>query len=251
MTGVLVASLLLAGFGLVAFDGDGRTRSIRLVPLEAEATPRSTQSTNGALSRAPVRWALRIVGALLAGALLAGAIAQPILGLVAGVGLAGSGRVLKRSRDQKEALARDTTLPATLDLFAVVIGSGGTSSEAIRVASKQAGPSVRPAFEELERQRAAGQPLVWVLTKAPEVLGESYRSLIRALLATERDGAPIGHLLTQLAEEAGQKRRRHFEARAKRLSVQLIFPLVCCFLPAVLLGAIVPLIAVSSRGLLS
>lgn len=246
MTGVLVASLLLAGFGLVAFDGDGRTRSIRLVPLEAEATPRSTQSTNGALSRARVRWALRIVGAL-----LVGAITHPVLGLVAGVGLAGCGRVLKRSRDQKEALARDTTLPATLDLIAVVIGSGGTSSEAIRVASKQAGPSVRPAFEELERQRAAGQPLVWVLTKAPEVLGESYRSLIRALLATERDGAPIGHLLTQLAEEAGQKRRRHFEARAKRLSVQLIFPLVCCFLPAVLLGAIVPLIAVSSRGLLS
>lgn len=187
---------------------------------------------------------------LLGGAVAAAWLVSPMMALVL-VPCAVAWPRLK-SRSERKRMDNDhlAALPETLDLVAVVVGSGGTVSEAVRVLQVRARPAVRPALVDLERQRQAGQSLASVLAILPDRLGDGYRPLIRALLATERDGAPVSTLLVRLAEESEARRKREVEAKAKRLSVQLIFPLVTCFLPAVLLGAIVPLIAVSAGHLL-
>lgn len=152
----------------------------------------------------------------------------------------------RRVAAAKRTAALAVALPTTLDLFAVVLGSGGTISQSVAVVSRRGNAAVLPAFQLLGRRRAAGHGFVSVLSGLPEQLGEDYRPLVRALVATERDGAPIASLLLRLGEEASASRRRAGEARAKALSVQLLLPLVVCFLPAVIVGAIIPLVVVAA-----
>jgi hypothetical protein len=56
-------------------------------------------------------------------------------------------------------------------------------------------------------------------------------------------------LLTRLGAEARSARRIQAEIRARRLPVQLLFPLVVCSLPALLVGAVLPLLLLSFRSL--
>ena len=64
--------------------------------------------------------------------------------------------------------------------------------------------------------------------------------LATAVAAAERDGLPLAPVLERLATDARADRRRAGEAAARRLPVQLSFPLVVCTLPSFVLLAIAP-----------
>jgi len=132
-----------------------------------------------------------------------------------------------------------------LELVAVVVGSGANARRALEVVVAR-GPSVvaAPTAELLSRRRI-GWSIRDVLLTWPDCVGDEYRPLAAALLSSERDGAPVGLVLARLADEARFVRRRHDDARARRLSVQLLFPLVLCSLPAVIVGVVVPLVLAS------
>ncbi len=132
-----------------------------------------------------------------------------------------------------------------IELLTVVLGSGGTVLHALRVAADHGPTSTQPLLRHLQDQVRVGTPLSLALVDCADQLGSSYRATVSALLASERDGAPLSVLLVRLGDEARAARRRQAEARARRLPVQLLFPLVFCSLPAVLIGAVVPLIALS------
>jgi pilus assembly protein TadC len=55
--------------------------------------------------------------------------------------------------------------------------------------------------------------------------------------------------LERVAEQARDVRRRHAEESARRVPVQLLFPLVACVLPAFVLLTVVPLLAGTLRSL--
>ncbi len=137
----------------------------------------------------------------------------------------------------------------TIDLVTVVLGSGGTVGEALRVVARDGPPAIRSEVAALVERARRGQPMVDVLLVLPETMGEAYRPLSDALLSAERDGAPVGTLLVRLADEARHLRRRRTEAEARRLPVRLLFPLVACALPAVVIGAVLPLALVSFQRL--
>ncbi len=172
-----------------------------------------------------------------------------LLSTLALAGLFGASRWSRRMAASKLKQDQLIALPPTLDLIAVVLGAGGTISEAIDVVSLRGEAAVQTVFASFQARRKSGQALTMVLSEAPSQLGQVYWPLMRALLATERDGAPIASLLVRLADEAEAGRRRATEAQAKRLSVKLLFPLVGCFLPAVILGAVLPLVLVTSSDL--
>ena len=65
------------------------------------------------------------------------------------------------------------------------------------------------------------------------------------LIAAVQDGTPLASSLTQAADEARLHRQRTVEARARRLPVLMLFPLVMCVLPAFVLLTIVPLLLAS------
>lgn len=132
-----------------------------------------------------------------------------------------------------------------IELLTVVLGSGGTVLHALRVAARHGPTSTHEPLRHLQEQLRMGTPLSLALIDCADQLGPSYRATVSALLASERDGAPLSVLLVRLGDEARSARRRQAENRARRLPVQLLFPLVFCSLPAVLIGAVVPLIALS------
>lgn len=169
--------------------------------------------------------------------------------LVVGLGVGAALLVWRwrtKSVEQSAAAARLRALANTVDMFAVVLGSGGTISTGVDVVARRGDPAIRSTFVEMRDAQAIGQPLVGVLQSSLRRLGEAYRPMVRALAATERDGAPIATLLLRLAEQADMSRQADAETRAKQLSIHLLLPLTMCFLPAVLLGAVVPFVLISA-----
>lgn len=139
----------------------------------------------------------------------------------------------------------EAVLPEVIDLVAVVLGAGGTISHAVEVLADDGPVAVRSDFRAVLDELDAGEPLARRLSVAADRLGSGYRPLLAALIATERDGAPVAGLVLRLGDEARAARRRRGDRRARTLAVQVLFPLVCCSLPAVLVGAVIPLALVT------
>lgn len=142
-----------------------------------------------------------------------------------------------------------TTLASVTDLVAVAVGSGGGAAEALRAVAERGPAPERDSVRALLGRWRAGVGLTRVLAELPDSLGEPYRPLAMALVSAERDGAPLGAVLARLGDEARHTRRQLAEMRARRLSVHLLLPLVCCSLPGVVVGGVVPLVVVSLRRL--
>lgn len=153
-------------------------------------------------------------------------------------------RALNASRQELAA-----GLGFTIDLISVVLGSGGTIHQAVVTVAQRGPAPVRPAFTAALNRAASGELLVDSLARSVDQLGPPFQPLVSALVSTERDGAPIAGLLERLADDAHQARRWQLEALRKRLPVTLALPLVCCFLPSVVVGAVVPLAVLAFRQL--
>lgn len=135
--------------------------------------------------------------------------------------------------------------PATLDLICLAIGAGATVGAALRIAAVR-GPAntaklVHPLIVELD----TGLSLDSVLRRVPTVVDPIYQPVVVTLRTALSHGSPVGELVLRLGDEARLSRRRRLEKRARQLPVLLLFPLVACSLPALIIGAVVPLVIVS------
>lgn len=187
---------------------------------------------------------LRIAGGVTL-AVLVGMTIGWFVTILAGAAIAGSRWWRARIEQSRQAERLTEALPETIDLLAVIFGAGGTAGQCLDVLAERGPKAILPAVADSNRRRAAGTPIIKCLDGLADDLGSAYRPAIRVLVATERDGAPVATLLERLADESRSVRRRQMEARARRLPVLLLGPLVGCFLPAVLVGTIVPLVFVS------
>ena len=104
---------------------------------------------------------------------------------------------------------------------------------------------MRAAMHRLETGGTVASALIEL-----DALGEAYTPLIEVLRAGHQRGAPVLDALDRIAETARDRRRRNAEARARRLPVTMLFPLVMCTLPAFGLLAVVPLLVASLTDLL-
>ena len=148
----------------------------------------------------------------------------------------------RRERERRaEALRR--SLPEVVDLFHVAVASGLTVPLAVEAVARRAdGPladELRLALEEA----ALGRRLGDALDDVPRRAGDVVRPLTAALVASARYGAPLGDALGRLAAEVRADRRRRAEEAARKVPVKLLFPLVCCVLPAFALLTLAPLLA--------
>ncbi|MEZ5340782.1 MAG: type II secretion system F family protein [Acidimicrobiales bacterium] len=146
---------------------------------------------------------------------------------------------------RRDRQAVDDELPAVLDLLCLAIGAGSTVSDAIRCVVTH-GPAasatrIAPLLAELD----SGLPLDQVLRRIPVVVGPVYQPVVAMLQTTIAHGSPVADLILRLSDEARSSRRRQLERRARQTPVLLLFPLVGCSLPALIVGAVVPLILVS------
>jgi len=173
----------------------------------------------------------------------------PVVGLVLAVALGFGIRHLRGRRAAEQRAAVDAGLGFTVDLVAVVVGSGGTVRQAAEAVAQHGPSGVCAAFAlAIERARTT-MLLADALDSVAVELGPVFHPLLGALVATERDGAPISLLLQRLADDAEQARRWQTDALATRLPVTMLVPLVTCLLPATVVGALVPLALVALRNL--
>lgn len=147
-----------------------------------------------------------------------------------------------------EAIKRD--LPDTLDLLAISVEAGVGLEGALQVVTERfdsplaeemgrvlqeinLGLSRRDALSNL-KQRAA----------VPELA-----SFVSALIQADSIGMPLGTVLKVQAGDMRAKRRQWARERAAKLPVKILFPLVVCIFPAVLVVVLGPAMSQIGKAL--
>jgi hypothetical protein len=135
-----------------------------------------------------------------------------------------------------------------VELLGFALAGGST----IRVAIAEVVPWCRGSAESMLREvverTTSGAALTEALRAAAVGRSRPLRRLSGVLHAAAC-GAPVLAPIEQLATELRAARRRELEARARRVPVRLLLPLVGGVLPAFCLVAVVPLVATSLVGL--
>jgi tight adherence protein C len=187
-------------------------------------------------------------------ATVTGATAAPVVGLPAAAALAvvvgGVPAARARATRRRRSAAVIADIPDVIDLLRLAMESGldvGNALAAVVDHGDGTG-AVGVALRRVRRRMARGDRLVDALTEL-EPLGEPARSLHESLVATHRHGVPLGPALERAGADARDIRRRHREAAARALPVKLLFPLVFCTLPALVVLTVVPLLVRSFPSL--
>jgi tight adherence protein C len=169
-----------------------------------------------------------------------GPVGGAVAGVVVWVALRSRARAVVRRREH--ILADEA--PDLAELFRIAVGAGLTVHLAVEtVAPRRRGLS-GAALAQVPLATSRGERLADALDRWAEC-GEPIRPLAAALAAAERYGEPLGPVLERVTADARLLRRRRAEEAARRLPVVLLFPLVCCVLPAFVLLAVAPLLLVA------
>lgn len=126
------------------------------------------------------------------------------------------------------------------ELLRIALGAGLTVPAAIALVAPRVPSPAAVALSAAVAPREHGSTAD-ALAALPEELGEPARELCAALSSAVRYGTPVLPALERVAFELRLARRLTAETRARRVSVLLLLPLVCCILPAFVLLAVVPL----------
>ena len=178
-------------------------------------------------------------------ALVVAVMVAPPVGVV-GLGAAlGFPVVQARRQHQRARQERERQLPEMLDQLGLAVASGLPLLRAIDVAVRWCPDAYRPLVSAALDRCRNGVPLVDALRGLAESIEPVGRRPMAVLIAAVQDGTPLASSLTQAADEARLHRQRTVEARARRLPVLMLFPLVMCVLPAFVLLTIVPLLLAS------
>ena len=165
---------------------------------------------------------------------------QERIGDLHGANLVATGRGSRRARRQLEQ-AQVADLPLAIDVMQFALQTGSTVIDACCKVAMWGPPAWRPGFRAVGRAFDHGASFDEAFDHAthgyPE-LGQ-WRDV---LLASARSGAPVVSLFAALATAARAEARAAAEARARRIPVQLLFPLVGCVLPAFVCLAIAPVL---------
>ncbi len=169
---------------------------------------------------------------------------------VAGVAVVGVLR-LRAARRQLRRHQRliESSVPDLVDLFVIAAAAGHPVQACLAMVAERAPEAVRPALADARTSVERGRPLAAALHALGLRLGVLGPTLTGALATAAATGAPLGPALQDVAALARDRRRREAENEARRLPVTLLFPLVCCVLPAFVLLAVVPLLAASLAAL--
>lgn len=143
----------------------------------------------------------------------------------------------------------DPAVGPAVDVAAVILGAGGTVPQVVNALAGGGPEPTRHVFGSILVSARDGRLLAEALTDAVAELGSAFEPLLSALTAAQSEGAPLASVLARLADDADYRNRQWAEEGAGRLSVALVPPLVVCFLPALILGSILPLAVVSLRAI--
>jgi tight adherence protein C len=166
---------------------------------------------------------------------------QPLIGLIIAMVLYFFPDYWVLSERDKRQAAMESKMADTIDQLTICVEAGlGFDAALGRVATLNEGPLA----DELRRTVSdiqAGVPRAQAL----RMLGEraqivEVRQLVTALLQAQKHGVPIADTLRVQSAEMRSRRTQRTEERAAKLPVKLLFPIVFCFMPVVMIVIAVP-----------
>lgn len=199
--------------------------------------------------------ALKGIG-LTVGALLAALIGLHHLGLAVVYAAVGGAAgfflpdVLLYNKGIKRQARIISALPDAIDMLTVCVEAGlGFDGALAQVARNSRGPLAEEfarALQEMQIGLSRGQALRGMVTRTtvPEL-----RSFVSALIQAGELGIPVARVLREQAGEMRVRRRQRAEERAQKVPVKIMFPLITCLFPALLVLIIGPGIISIARSL--
>jgi tight adherence protein C len=134
-----------------------------------------------------------------------------------------------------------SALPDALDMLTVCVEAGlGFDSAISQIARNTTGPLAEEfarALQEMQIGLSRGQALRGMVarTTVPEL-----RAFVSSLVQAGELGIPVARVLREQAAEMRIVRRQRAEERAQKVSVKIMFPVVLCLFPALLVIIVGP-----------
>jgi len=151
--------------------------------------------------------------------------------------------VIVRAARRQRVNRVEQDLPITLELLAT-LSEAGLGFDAALERILQAQPANRPLTQEFrtfQMEILAGRPRIQCLRRlARRVDVMSLTIFVSALVQTEQVGAGVADVLRRQADDLRGRRRENALALATAVPVKLLFPLVICFLPGILVATLGP-----------
>ncbi|MBB3676184.1 type II secretion system F family protein [Modestobacter versicolor] len=144
-----------------------------------------------------------------------------------------------RGQERQQAIARE--LPDVLDQMTIAVEAGlGFETALARAATTGKGALAEELVRTVHdvavgRPRRAAYEALATRTEVPEL-----RRFVGAVNQADTYGVPIADVLRVQADEARVKRRQRAEEQAMKVPVKVVFPLVVCILPAILIVVVGP-----------
>lgn len=146
-------------------------------------------------------------------------------------------------------------LPDAVELMVVAAASGCNVRHAVEAAARHhRGPAadvVGAALTEVALGERLGEALEAVLGDLAAADADAVRPLVAVLVDCDRYGTPVAPALQRLSNDLRLHRQRRAEAKARRIPVRLLLPLVLCVLPSFGLLTVAPLFAGMARDSLA
>jgi tight adherence protein C len=159
--------------------------------------------------------------------------------------LASTPAVFVRSRRRKRVTQIEQDLPLTLDLLATLAEAGLSFDAALdRVLETQR--RQRPLAEDFRLFRLeilTGRGRIDALQRLNQHVNVPWFSIfVSALIHAEQIGAGLAATLRAQADDLRSRRRERALAMAMAVPVKLLFPLITCFLPGIMIASLGPII---------
>jgi tight adherence protein C len=146
--------------------------------------------------------------------------------------------VRSRSKRRQEEVRR--ALPDALDLLSITVQAGLAFDAALeRVSREMGGPLGGELFRVVQEMRLGKGRGEALRDLADRTTVDELKAFVMAMVQAEIFGISISQVLQVQAEELRIKRRQRAEERAQKLPVKIVFPLILCIFPTlmvVLLG---------------
>jgi len=153
--------------------------------------------------------------------------------------------VLTRATRQHQK-AIQNGLPDAIDLVVVCIEAGSSLDQALVRASEElefALPALAFELRIVTTEIRAGKPRLEAFQGLARRTGvDDVRALVTMLTQTDRFGTSIAQALRTHATTSRTKRRQRAEERAAKVGVKLVFPLALCFVPALYVVCLGPVV---------
>ena len=153
--------------------------------------------------------------------------------------------IVVRAARRARVRAVEQDLPLVLELFATM-GEAGLGFDAALTKVIRSQDAERPLIAEFvnfQYDMLAGVPRAQALRQcAKRVDVSSLTSFTSALVQADEVGASLADTLRHQANDLRSRRRENALLKAQALPVQLVFPLVICFLPGIFLSTLAPVL---------